>query len=673
MKYLFLIISLLYGYIAFSQNTEIDSLKNELSKTNIDSVKIKLNNRIGKTLLSNDFLEARKYYLKSLDLDGENIESHQNLALTYYLEGNKDKFKSIYVYLLQNVLDTLNTNHFKSIGSINHNLGIYYYQAGVMDSSLAHYKKAIAYNEKINNTATLLKSYAAIAGPLRRLGDYETCNDYLFKGIELLKDDKENETLGVLYSNLAISFEEVKDFEKAEQYYLQGLNIVEQFGDKRTYFQTATNVTDFYIQSNQIEKADAFNQKLLDRTDIFIHSLPFVYSQTANINKRKGRYTKAIKYANKAIELEKENENDRGIAINYMILGDVYVATKNNVQAKTYYEKAYHIFQLSKDVFSEADVVEKLLRIALTNKEKDELLFEKYKTLQDSINKSEYLTKISDAETKYQTAQKENDIQQLTIENQKSELNIQKQRHYTYSAIGGLIIVALGSLFLLYRKKQKEKIDKIKHQQEIDSFKRGITKMELSNIIGQLEPHEIKNILSGISTDIQDKEPKTYNNLIKLLQITQSSLDNDKATENIKVQLEQAKNLLTLKQQNLFEPLTFRIDNHVDGKIPLPKLLLLNMVQNAIKHGIKGKKDGGDICISLFEENNTINVQIKDTGKGFVNSSNNDTGIGISAYQKLFTQLNAHNSKKAIFEVKSEKEKGTKVSIQIPKNYNYEI
>src|SRR5690606_30421703 len=136
---------------------------------------------------------------------------------------------------------------------------------------------------------------------------------------------------------------------------------------------------------------------------------------------------------------------------------------------------------------------------------------------------------------------------------------------------------------------------------------------------------------------------------------------NNSLTESVKSQAKQIENYLSLKQNSLSEPLEYRIENKIKNQeIQLPRLILKNLVENSVKHGIKGKVNGGTILVSLDQDEEYIRISVNDTGKGRTNAINNDSGIGTVTYKKLFETLNYKNKDKADFKI-IDKEEGTRV------------
>jgi sensor histidine kinase YesM len=49
---------------------------------------------------------------------------------------------------------------------------------------------------------------------------------------------------------------------------------------------------------------------------------------------------------------------------------------------------------------------------------------------------------------------------------------------------------------------------------------------------------------------------------------------------------------------------------------PLPPLIVQPLVENAVKHGLSGKKEGGKVCVQAAHVNGVLQIQVKDNGIG---------------------------------------------------------
>jgi sensor histidine kinase YesM len=107
--------------------------------------------------------------------------------------------------------------------------------------------------------------------------------------------------------------------------------------------------------------------------------------------------------------------------------------------------------------------------------------------------------------------------------------------------------------------------------------------------------------------------------------------------------------------------LTYDIDlpRHLES-ISFPPMLIQPLVENAIKHGLEPRVDGGKIRISGTEKNGMLRLELADTGDGF--QQERDAGTGLSSIRerlqsmyedsgRLILEENQPHGLKAIIEV----------------------
>ena len=107
----------------------------------------------------------------------------------------------------------------------------------------------------------------------------------------------------------------------------------------------------------------------------------------------------------------------------------------------------------------------------------------------------------------------------------------------------------------------------------------------------------------------------------------------------------------------------FLIDNNLlDVKFPI--LILQPIVENAIKHGILKKIEGGNVKIKINDKQDNVFVEICDNGVGFEKADNSlSTGIGLKNVRNRLRLL--YGEKYDLNIISSDK--GTDVSFYIPK------
>ena len=185
---------------------------------------------------------------------------------------------------------------------------------------------------------------------------------------------------------------------------------------------------------------------------------------------------------------------------------------------------------------------------------------------------------------------------------------------------------------------------------------------QIKIMMSQIQPHFIYNSLSSISTLINidpNKAQKALDDFTEYLRHNLSSL-----TETNLIPFEDE--LRHIETYISLEKLRFndRLNINYDIKVTdfyVPPLSLQPLVENAIKHGILKKVEGGTLLFKTYEIDNAYVVEVIDDGVGFnindVDSKNNQH-IGINNIrQRLKTMCNAS------LEITSEVGKGAKAMV----------
>ena len=138
----------------------------------------------------------------------------------------------------------------------------------------------------------------------------------------------------------------------------------------------------------------------------------------------------------------------------------------------------------------------------------------------------------------------------------------------------------------------------------------------------QMNPHFIFNALNSIQSLIgTGKETEARYYLAKFSRLMRQILDNSrKVSITLEEEINTLENYLLIEQ--FCSPSSFQYTITVDPNleidfIELPPMMIQPFVENAIKHGMKGKNVGeGKIDIRFQEEDNTLICVITDNGIG---------------------------------------------------------
>lgn len=201
-------------------------------------------------------------------------------------------------------------------------------------------------------------------------------------------------------------------------------------------------------------------------------------------------------------------------------------------------------------------------------------------------------------------------------------------------------VIMLGLVFTsvcyyyFYTREQK-----VLAEQAIETLKRKQVEQEKALLLSQLkqmqsqiEPHFLFNTLANINALLRTDVAKAELMLEKLTALLRVSLTSSRESyTSIANEQEILMAYLSIQQIRLGERLCYdvNVDEDILGDI-IPPFLIQPLVENAIKHGIEPKCDGGNIEVTIKRLNANIEIEVRDNGIGFqVHSTTSGHGVGL--------------------------------------------
>ena len=206
-----------------------------------------------------------------------------------------------------------------------------------------------------------------------------------------------------------------------------------------------------------------------------------------------------------------------------------------------------------------------------------------------------------------------------------------------------------GALDLITYFRQRKAMKDILVEQRLALYKkeRNEAELRLSVLASQVEPHFLFNTLSGVRSAIQS-DPQMgvaiIDNLVEYLRATIPQLRNDGSSSQVKLgsQLQAIRAYLGVIKFRI-PRMSFDVDfEPALSELFIPPLMLISLVENAVKHGIELKK--GPVHILVKAEKVTLDAEdrlmltVKDNGLGFTGNVSG-TGIGLSNIRERLRQL----------------------------------
>jgi sensor histidine kinase YesM len=134
----------------------------------------------------------------------------------------------------------------------------------------------------------------------------------------------------------------------------------------------------------------------------------------------------------------------------------------------------------------------------------------------------------------------------------------------------------------------------------------------------QLEPHMLFNTLANLRALIQTDTEFATKMLDRIVDYMRATLGGSRATmHTLREEFERLDDYLDLMKLRMGERLNYtlylcpELDNYL-----VPPFILQPLVENAIKHGLEPKIEGGRIFIVATIEGKMVSLEVNDTGTG---------------------------------------------------------
>jgi len=182
----------------------------------------------------------------------------------------------------------------------------------------------------------------------------------------------------------------------------------------------------------------------------------------------------------------------------------------------------------------------------------------------------------------------------------------------------------------------------------------------------QVEPHflfnSLSNILSLLDTDLGIGKEM----LADLIRYLRASLSRTRGkTTTLEQEMELIRAYMNIYRVRMGDRLRYHIEipDHLKAR-PFPPMLVQPLVENAIRHGLEPKIEGGEISILAEERNDFLRLVVSDNGTGLDEKA--AAGIGLSNIRerlqtlfdgqgRLILEENTPSGLKAILEVPNKK------------------
>ena len=198
------------------------------------------------------------------------------------------------------------------------------------------------------------------------------------------------------------------------------------------------------------------------------------------------------------------------------------------------------------------------------------------------------------------------------------------------------------------------------------------TEAELRALRSQINPHFLFNALTTIGYLIQTAPERAVETLLRLTSLLRGVLRSEGEFTTLGRELEIIESYLDIEHARFEQRLSVRIDVPQQLRsLQIPPLLLQPIVENAVKHGIAPRREGGEVSlVAHIDDSNagspTLVVVVRDGGVGASEAQlrrGRTAGVGLANVER---RLAAQYGAAAALSIVSARGIGTTVELRLP-------
>jgi signal transduction histidine kinase len=665
---------LLFLLISFQlvAQSRIDSMLNIVNRNLNDSIHARTLVNLGIAHERSDNTKARKYFKESIVLHENGVPgkwisiAYVRLAGVYASMGVRDSalhfFSEAKHYLEKNPNNKTLSAYLTGWGIFNNNTGNY-------AEALLAYEKNAALGEAVIGKENMAGNFLNMSNVYARLNQASKREESLFKALALFEELNNEMGLSFCYNSLGNIFYEQKDYSKAEKYFQRSLDIRIKRNDKRGMAITYNNLANIAMDTDRFARALELQQAALkiNEEQSQAEEIGKNYVNQGKIYQRMNRLQEALNYFDRGEKIFAALGVTRYDAFISAEKGRIYTQQASEDQSRKMLalqklQESIAQAQANEELTSELNAVTFLKEFYIQEKNYEEAYKQliRQQILTDSLEGKEVKLRISQLETQYEVAQKENEIALLKAQQQVQEAELDRQQaRQTIIGIALISVIIISSLLV----NRYRVVNRTRRQLEIEKMRSNIAR-DLHDDLGSTLSSI--NIISQIGLTQQNGNAGTHFKRIheQSGRIMESMSDivwainpeNDTLEKLIVKMKEFAAEILEPKGITIHFQMPEQT-NHIRLNAEKRKNLFLiykEALNNAAKYS-----EGNKVQVTLALANDTLTLVVTDNGKGFEEATIK-AGNGLRNMESRAHEMHARLQRKSI------PEQGTEVLVEIP-------
>jgi signal transduction histidine kinase len=570
----------------------------------------------------------------------------------------------------------------KGIAQAYNDLGIIYYDKQDFTKAIQYYNTAYTIRAAMKDDKGIAALFNKIGIVYQKEAKFDSALLYAQKALTLY--EQLNDKVGISYSlnNIGIVNQNMGNLDEALKYQEQSIVIKEEIHDQLGLSGSYVNVGNIYLLKKDIPKAKEYFEKAeaICRKIGNLEYLSNTVNNLSSLYQKIGDYQKALALAQESFEIRTKLGDTKGQVSCLVNIGTVLTDMRQYKGAEDKYLLGLKLADTLQSCLSEkAKLYNSLAQLYQTTGEYKKSAEMARFAIQynDSIYTSDLNKQFSEMQTKYQSAKKDEQIEQQKNEITVRKYELIKKQYWFYGSLAIFLFLALLG-YSYYRRtklKQEKKLqEEVMKQQDLatkgilnaEENERKRIAAELHDGVGQMVSAAKMNLSAFEHEYIfkDDAQKSAFEKVIALIDescteirsVSHQMMPNALLKSGLASAIKEFIDKIDARvvKINLYaEGLDERLDNNIETVL---YRVIQECVNNVIKHSGANQLD-----ISLIKDVDGIAATIEDNGRGFdTKDKQKFDGIGMKNIISRIDYL------KGTVDFDSSPGRGTLVAIHVP-------
>ncbi|MFY0605705.1 MAG: sensor histidine kinase [Cyclobacteriaceae bacterium] len=524
--------------------------------------------------------------------------------------------------------------------------GNFLYDVGDYAQAQHYNKKALDLSLSSSDTTIMARAYLNLGSTADAAGLKDSAIVNYVQAVEMFQSISDSINAAYVYINIGLVFKSLKNYDKALYYYHTAYQDLVALGDDFGQTTIATNLGSLYMDLNDLDSARLYAQKGYDGYKSMGYHVYTVYplEVLAQAYAGLGAYDLAEKLFAEGLQIATSNKMEEESFTLCIGMARVLLTQEKMEEAIDYGSRCLQKAQQTQSLEDLADANQFMYLTLKKAGSTDQALqyLETFRTYKDSLDNTEKVEAIAEIETKYQTAQKEQEIANQKLELAIKESELGAKRIQIIGLVAGMIIIMLSALMYYnhHKAKQRQILQAAVLSEKERGFESVITATEeerqriskdLHDGIGQ-QLSALKMALANVSSKISDEDQREDLELIteqfsksadEVRQISHQMMPRTLLENGLVEAMDDL-----LKSSFQFSKISYSFEHHKVSERFSQRIeislyrVLQELVNNIIKHS-----EATEVSVQLIRNKNKLVLFVEDNGKGIKEEAGKGHGL----------------------------------------------